>query len=49
MGRAIPLRCNMVQQLGAEQQLEEGSPAELLGVKPCFWSAVLQSSRHKGL
>lgn len=47
MGRAIPT--NMVQWLGAEQCLEEGSAAEWLGVKPCFWGAMLQSSKHKGL
>jgi len=49
IGRAIPLRHNMVQRLGAEQCLEQGSAAERLGVKPCFWGAMLQSSRHKHL
>lgn len=49
MGRAIPLRYNTVHWLGAEQCLEEGSAAERLGLKPCFWGAMLQSSRHKHL
>ena len=48
MGRAIPLRYNTVQWFGAERCLEEGSTANWLGVKPCFWGAMPQSSRHKG-
>lgn len=48
MARAIPLRYNTVQWIGAEQCLEEGSAAAWLGIKPCFWGTMLQSKQAQG-